>query len=172
MAEVERPENGWLMLRMIVCRDDAVPGLHLALLLLRWHCHGKRSIRRRIARGCYAVSGVSTVRPGFQFHGSSVSSWCRLVRPDTMRSSTSVSQANGSTLFSFADWISVATIAQCRAPLSEPANKAFLRPSAIEEPFCPYQPRCRGSLSLARAAWPQGPAALRRTAIWKGGCRR
>ena len=48
----------------------------------------------------------------FQFHGSSVWSWLRLVCPDTMRSSTSVNQASGSTLFSFAVWISVATIAQ------------------------------------------------------------
>ena len=82
---------------------------------------------RRIERRRYVVSRVSAT---FQFHGSSVSSSCRLVRPDTMRSSTSVSQANGSTSFSFADWISVAKIAQCLPPLSDPANKAFFRPRA------------------------------------------
>ena len=60
-----------------------------------------------------------------------------LVRPATMRSSTSVSQASGSTSFSFADWISVATIAQCLpaaigageqrvlAPESDRAHGAF-----------------------------------------------
>src|SRR3954451_24935973 len=44
-----------------------------------------------------------------------------------MRSSTSVRYAIGSTPFSFAVWISVMAIAQCRAPPSLPANKAFLR---------------------------------------------
>jgi hypothetical protein len=50
------------------------------------------------------VSWVSAALAAFQFHGSSVCSSCRLVRPDTMRSSTSVSQASGSTSFSFADY--------------------------------------------------------------------
>jgi hypothetical protein len=50
----------------------------------------------------YAVSGVAAALSAFQFHGSSVSSSCALVRPDTMRSSTSVSQASGSTSFSLA----------------------------------------------------------------------
>ncbi len=49
------------------------------------------------------------------------------MRPETIRSSTSVSQAIGSTPFSFAVWISVIAIAQWRAPPSEPANSAFLR---------------------------------------------
>ena len=47
-----------------------------------------------------------------------------------------------------------------------------IRPVTIEGPFCPYQPRSGGPLPLARAVWPQGPAALRRAAIWKRGCRR
>ena len=76
----------------------------------------------------------------FQFHGSNVCNSVLLVRAETMRCRTSVSQASGSTLFSLADWISVATIAQCSPPLGEPANNAFLRPRAIEGPFCPYQP--------------------------------
>ena len=58
---------------------------------------------------------------------------------------------------------------QYDAPTSLPANKLFFLDRHIEGPFCPYQPRCRGPLPLARAAWPQGPAALRRTAIWKRG---
>src|SRR3954452_15801307 len=44
-----------------------------------------------------------------------------------MRSSTSVSQAIGSTPFSLAVWIRVIANAQCRAPPSLPANNAFLR---------------------------------------------
>ena len=47
--------------------------------------------------------------------------------PETIRSSTSVSQAIGSTPFSLAVWISVIATAQCRAPPSLPANNAFLR---------------------------------------------
>ena len=50
--------------------------------------------------------------PGFQFHGSRVSNSVALVRPETMRSSTSVSQACGSTPFSLAVWMSVIAIAQ------------------------------------------------------------
>ena len=76
------------------------------------------------------VSRISAALAAFQFYGSSVSSSCRLLRPDTMRSSTSVSQASGSASFSFADWISMAMIAQFLPPLSEPANKTFLRPRA------------------------------------------
>jgi hypothetical protein len=39
-----------------------------------------------------------------------------------MRFNTSVNHANGSTSLSFAVWISVATIAQCFPPLSEPGT--------------------------------------------------
>jgi hypothetical protein len=53
----------------------------------------------------------STWSRGFQFHGSSVSSWFRFVCLDTVRLSTSVSQASGSTSLSFAVRISVATVA-------------------------------------------------------------
>ena len=49
---------------------------------------------------------------GFQFHGSSASSSVDLVRPETMRYSTSVSQACGSTSFSLAVWMSVIAIPQ------------------------------------------------------------
>jgi hypothetical protein len=56
----------------------------------------------------------------FPFHGSRVSSWLRLVCPDTMRFRTSVSHASGSTVLSLAVWISVATIARCFPPLSGP----------------------------------------------------
>jgi hypothetical protein len=70
---------------------------------------------------------VADERLAFQFHGSSASRAEALVRPETMRSSTSVRYAIGSTPFSFAVWISVIAIAPCRAPPSLPANKAFLR---------------------------------------------
>jgi hypothetical protein len=50
-----------------------------------------------------------------------------LVRPGTTRFSTSANQANGSTSFGFAVWISVVAMAQCRPPLSAPAKKASLR---------------------------------------------
>src|SRR6185437_12580380 len=54
-------------------------------------------------------------------------------------------------------------IAAARSPpRSDPANSHAFLPRAIEGPFCPYQPRGRSSLSLARAVWPQGPAVLRR----------
>src|ERR1700726_1974449 len=44
-----------------------------------------------------------------------------------MRSSTSVSQAMGSTPFSLAVWISVMAMAQWRASPSDPTNNAFFR---------------------------------------------
>ena len=45
----------------------------------------------------YAVLGTSTTLCAIQFHGSSVANSFCLVRPVTIRSSTSVSQASGST---------------------------------------------------------------------------
>ena len=78
-----------------------------------------------VQAACVAV--VADERLAFQFHGSSASSAEALVRPETMRSSTSVRYAIGSTPFNFADWISVMAIAQCRAAPLLPANKAFLR---------------------------------------------
>ena len=62
-----------------------------------------------------------------QAHGSSRSSSWALIRPETMRSSTLVSHANGSTPFSFAVATRLATIAQWRAPPSEPV--VLSRPS-------------------------------------------
>jgi hypothetical protein len=47
-----------------------------------------------------------------QFHGSSECRAWVLVLPETMRSSTSVRYAMGSTPFSFAVWISVMAVAQ------------------------------------------------------------
>ena len=67
----------------------------------------------------------------FHFHGSNRSSSWTLVLPETMRSSTSVSHACGSTPLSFAVATRLATIAQWRAPPSDPANKLFFRPKAI-----------------------------------------
>ena len=81
------------------CRTAGQPGLLRARCQLR----GKLNVWRRIERRRYVVSWVSAAWGAFHFHGSSVSSSCRLVRPDTMRLSTSVSQANGSTSLSFAD---------------------------------------------------------------------
>ena len=51
-------------------------------------------------------------RSACQFQGSSRSSSFALVQPETIRSSTSVSQAKGSTTFSVAMAIRPATIAQ------------------------------------------------------------
>ncbi len=51
-------------------------------------------------------------------------------RPATMRCSTSVSHAIGLASLSLAVAISAAMIAECRPPLSTPANNAFLRPRA------------------------------------------
>jgi hypothetical protein len=74
---------------------------------------------------------VADERLAFQFHGSSASRAEALVRPETTCSSTSVRDAIGSTPFSLAVWINVMAMAQWRAPPSLPANKAFLRVSAI-----------------------------------------
>src|SRR3954453_14442158 len=71
-------------------------------------------------RGPQAASAVAASRSAFQAHGNKHASSCALVWPETVRSSTSVSQACGSTPFSFAVATRLATIAQCRAPPSEP----------------------------------------------------
>src|SRR3954447_18621858 len=63
-----------------------------------------------------------------QVQGSNRSSSWALVRPETTRSSTSVSHARGSTPLSFAVATRLVTIAQGHAPPSEPANRLFLRP--------------------------------------------
>src|SRR3954454_6833502 len=101
-------------------------------------------------RGTQAASAVPASRSAFQAHGNKHASSCALVWPETVRSSTSVSQAKGSTPLSFAVATRLATIAQWRAPPSEPANRAFLRPKAITRPFCPYRAACCRPLSLAR----------------------
>jgi hypothetical protein len=54
---------------------------------------------------------VAAERLAFQFHGSSACRAEALVRPETMRSSTSVGYVIGSTPFSLAVWISVMAIA-------------------------------------------------------------
>src|SRR3954454_2881738 len=83
------------------------------------HCYGRQA--RTAAVSCSA----------FHVQGSRRSSSWALVRPETTRSSTSVSHARGSTPFSFAVATRLATIAQWQAPPSDPANKAFLRPRLI-----------------------------------------
>jgi hypothetical protein len=77
------------------------------------------------------ASRAAASRSAFQRQGSSRSSSWALVRPETMRSSTSVNHAKGSTPFSLAVATRLATSAQCRAPPSEPANRAFFLPRAI-----------------------------------------
>ena len=72
---------------------------------------------------------------------------CALVRPETIRSSTSVSQAIGSTPFSLAVWIRVIAKAQCRAPPSLPANNAFLRVRTL------VAPGRHAALLLDQAGW-------------------
>jgi hypothetical protein len=58
----------------------------------------------------------------FQFDRGSWSSSFRLVRPATMRSSTSVSDASGATSFNYAVWITVAAVAECLPPLPVPIH--------------------------------------------------
>jgi hypothetical protein len=58
-------------------------------------------------------STAAAARSARQVQGSSFSSSWALVRPETIRSSTSVSHAKGSTPFSFAVATRLATIAQC-----------------------------------------------------------
>src|SRR4051812_2016078 len=82
-------------------------------------------------RQCVQASTVAASCWAFQVHGSSRSSSCALVRPETTRSSTSVSHARGSTPLSFAVATRLATIAHQQAPPSDPANRAFLRPRLI-----------------------------------------
>jgi hypothetical protein len=59
---------------------------------------------RRAARATerYAACATATASGGRRFHGSNCAISCCLVRPETRRSSTSVSQASGSTPFNFA----------------------------------------------------------------------
>jgi len=72
---------------------------------------GAHRIRR--PGGAYAARGlVDDFRDAVQVHGRSVCSSWALVRPETTRSSTSVSHAVGFTPFSFAVWISVIAMAQ------------------------------------------------------------
>ena len=65
----------------------------------------------RLARGM-RLETTTASRSACQFHGSNRSSSMALVRPETVRSSTSVSQAKGSTPFSFAVATRLATIAR------------------------------------------------------------
>jgi hypothetical protein len=75
----------------------------------RGRCAGRRRSREP-AR--HPVPVVSASLAAFQVHGNNLSSSWIFVRPETTRSSTSVSHANGSTSFNFADTINVATIDQ------------------------------------------------------------
>ena len=59
-----------------------------------------------------AAAAIGRSASGRQFHGRSDSNSVALVRPETVRSSTSVSQACGLTPFSLAVWMSVMAIAQ------------------------------------------------------------
>src|SRR4051795_9291015 len=98
------------------------------------------------------ASTAAASRSAFQTHGSSRSSSWALVRPETMRSSTSVSHACGSTPLSFAVATRLATIAQWKAPPSEPANRLFLRPRAVARSFCPPSSRVWKHGDLVRGA--------------------
>ena len=61
----------------------------------------------------YAANDVMTgSRDAIQFHGRSAWSSFAFVRPETMRSRTSVNHTIGSTPFSFAVWISDMAIDQ------------------------------------------------------------
>jgi hypothetical protein len=68
-----------------------------------------------------------------QFHGNSVRSWLASVRPATMRASTSVSQAIGSTPFNFAVWIRVIAIQGMRSDGALYRVQIHLDAAVIEE---------------------------------------
>ena len=139
--------------------------LNCSMLIRQNSVNGKR----RLSHDSQA-STVAGSRSAFQAHGSSRSSSCALVRPETMRSSTSVSQAKGSTPLSFAVATRLATIAQWRAPPSDPANRLFLRPRAIAQSFCPYRAGGRGPVSLARSLWSPRPLPAARAARGRADC--
>src|SRR3954453_21494023 len=116
---------------------------------LRFGPGGTRKMHASFDLGGVRASTAAATRSAFQVQGSSrASSWV-LVRPETTRSSTSVSRARGSTPFSFAVATRLATIAQWRAlrygrggkGLSEPARRASLRPSATPRITRSYEPR-------------------------------
>src|SRR5271165_4225035 len=86
-----------------------------------------RGVIKAAAHAAARNLGAEAARAASHAHGRSVCSSCALVRPETTRSSTSVSHAIGSTPFNFAVWISVIASAHRSAPQSEPANNAFLR---------------------------------------------
>jgi hypothetical protein len=64
-------------------------------------------------------------------------------------------------------WRSGCIATRC-PPRSEPAISHSFLPRAMEGPLCPYQPRCRGSLPFARAAWPLGSSVLLRMRKTRG----
>ena len=103
---------------------------------------GTRRVRMPLRR--FRHGDRVTVPGGRQFQGSNCSSSWLLVRPETRRSSTSVSQASGSTPFNFAVLIRVKAIAQCSAAPSEPLNKAFFRATAT-----PFMPRSTTLVSIS-----------------------
>src|SRR5271157_1232233 len=74
-----------------------------------------------------AAFTIVTWRAAFQRHGRSSWSWLILVRPETMRSSTSVRYSCGSIQLSFAELMSDARIDHVRPPSSLPANKCKRR---------------------------------------------
>jgi hypothetical protein len=74
-----------------------------------------------------------------------------------MRCRTSLSQAKGSTLLSFAVAMREQMVAHRTPPPSEPANRWFLRPSAISRSFCPCRAGNRTSLQMASVFWLHGP---------------
>ena len=104
----------------------------------------RRPVSDRAPYAAFATGTASTAPGGRQFQGRSCSSWWLLVLPETRRSSTSVSQASGSTPFNFAVPIRVIAIAQCSAAPSDPANKAFFRATAT-----PFMPRSTTLVSIS-----------------------
>src|SRR4051794_30790205 len=83
--------------------------------------------RTRTARG----HATAASRAAFHSQGSNSFSAFTLVRPEMIRSSTSVSQVWGSTPCNFAVLISDARIAHRSPPESDPAKRAFFRPNGI-----------------------------------------
>jgi transposase-like protein len=133
------------LLRPIVGAYSTVPLPHPWIAVRPTDLVTPRRLARWPIRYAASATGIaSTASGGRQFQGSSCSSWWLLVLPETRRSSTSVSQASGSTPFNFAVPIRVSAIAQCSAAPSEPLNKAFFRATAT-----PFMPRSTTLVSIS-----------------------
>src|SRR5271157_555469 len=78
-----------------------------------------------------ATLAASASRAAFQFQAKSSCSWLFFVRPETIRSKTSISQASGSSPLSLQVLRSDDRIAQVSPPPTSPQKRLFFFPIAI-----------------------------------------